>query len=76
MRQIESQNLMEYILFEMTRLEQDVQHLRQNLRYRDVDVVDCMELMLALERLVVFKRFSGNVIQLLKLRRNSVGEPS
>ena len=55
MRQIESQNLMEYILFEMTRLEQDVQHLRQNLRYRDVDVVDCMELMLALERLVVFK---------------------
>lgn len=76
MRQIESQNLMEYILFEMTRLEQDVQQLRQNLRYRDVDVVDCMELMLALERLVVFKQFSGNVIHLLKLRGNSVGEPS
>lgn len=76
MRQIESQNLMEYILFEMTRLEQDVQQLRQNLRYRDVDVVDCMELMLALERLVVFKQFSGNVIQLLKLRGNSVSKPS
>lgn len=69
MRQKEIENLMEYIIFEMTRLEQDVQKLQQTLRYKRVDVVDCMELMLALERLVSFKNFSSNVIHLLKLRQ-------
>ncbi len=69
MRQKEIENLMEYIIFEMTRLEQDVQKLQQTLRYKRVDAVDCMELMLALERLVSFKNFSSNVIHLLKLRQ-------
>ncbi len=68
MRQCEIEMLLEYIIFETTRLEQDVYQLRQTIRYRDVDVVDCLELMLALERLAVFKNFSANVIQLLKLR--------
>lgn len=74
MNQKEIELLMQYILFETTRLEQDVQQLRQNIRYRDVDVVDCMELMLALERLTVFKNFSGNVIHLLKLHGISDSE--
>lgn len=74
MNQKEIEILMQYILFETTRLEQDVQQLRQNIRYRDVDVVDCMELMLALERLAVFKNFSGNVIHLLKLHGISDSE--
>ena len=68
MRQCEVEMLLEYIIFETTRLEQDVYQLRQTIRYRDVDVVDCLELMLALERLAAFKNFSANVIQLLKLR--------
>ena len=42
--------LLSYQYNNRTYLEREVVQLRSNLRYRDVDSVDCMELMLAIER--------------------------
>ena len=67
MREREIELLLEYFLHTLTYLEQDVQQLQQNIRYRRIDAVDCLELCLALERLNAFKKFSSEVRQLLKL---------
>ena len=67
MREREIELLLEYFLHTLTYLEQDVQQLQQNIRYRRIDAVDCLELCLALERLNAFKKFSSEVQQLLKL---------
>lgn len=37
-------------------LKQDIRQLQQQLRYRDIDVVDCIEMILALERLNSFNQ--------------------
>lgn len=39
------------------KLLEDVRQLQQNLRYRNIDAVDCIELALALERLNSFDDF-------------------
>ncbi len=59
--------LMTYILNNRDRLEEDVRQLQQNLRYKKVDPVDCMELSLAIERLTSFNNFSQSVIEIMKL---------
>ena len=57
MRQKEIDLLYQYLWNRFTYLEQDVQQLQQNVRYRHIDAVDC----LALERLNAFKQFSADV---------------
>ncbi len=57
----------QYIMNERDRLEHEVIQLRQNIRYRDVDCVDCLELSLALERLSAFIDFSSKAIQIFNL---------
>ncbi len=49
------------------RMEEDIRTLRQQLRYRNVDVVDCLELQLALERFNAFQEFSRNAKAILRL---------
>ncbi len=49
------------------RMEEDIRTLRQQLRYRNVDVVDCLELQLALERFNVFQEFSRDAKAILQL---------
>lgn len=49
------------------RMEDDIRTLRQPLRYRNVDVVDCLELQLALERFNVFQEFSRDAKAILQL---------
>ncbi len=49
------------------RMEEDIRTLRQQLRYRNVDVVDCLELLLALERFNTFQEFSRNAKAILRL---------
>lgn len=61
MRQKEIDLLYQYLWNRFTYLEQDVQQLQQNVRYRHIDAVDCLELCLALERLNAFKQFSADV---------------
>lgn len=48
-------------------LRQDIRQLQQNIRYRDIDVVDCIELALALERLNTFNQVCKSVEVFLKL---------
>lgn len=48
-------------------LRQDIRQLQQNIRYRDIDVVDCVELALALERLNTFNQVCKSVEVFLKL---------
>lgn len=67
MRQKEIEFLQAYFLNYLTVLEGDVTQIRNNLRFRSVDQVDCLELALALERLQAFKEFSKNVRAILRI---------
>lgn len=48
-------------------LQQDLRQLQQNLRYRDIDAVDCIELALASQRVADFKEFCKTVDYIFKL---------
>lgn len=61
--------LLSYQYNNRTYLEREVVQLRSNLRYRDVDGVDCMELMLAIERLNMFNKVFRDVYAILKIRK-------
>lgn len=57
----------QYLLNERDRLENDVDKLRQTLRYKNIDAVDCLELTLAMERLNSFDDFMSHAIAIFKL---------
>ena len=61
--------LLSYQYNNRTYLEREVVQLRSNLHYRDVDSVDCMELMLAIERLNMFNKVFRDVYAILKIRK-------
>lgn len=63
---------MTYINNMRDELQEDVRKLQQQVRYRNVDAVDCLELSLALERLNAFNEFSNSAISILRL---AVPEP-
>ena len=63
---------MAYLNNNRDRLEKDVRDLQHRLQYRDCDAIDCVELMLAQERLYAFEEFAKNARSILKL---SVPEP-
>ena len=69
MKKTELDLLYQYFINEIAHLENDVVRLRQSLRYRNIDTLDCIEYMLALERLTVFKEFTKNVRYILKLKK-------
>lgn len=57
----------QYLINMRDSLENDVRQLQQNLRYRNIDAVDCLELSLALERLNSFIDYSNHAIAIFKL---------
>lgn len=57
----------QYLLNERDRLENDVDNLRQTLRYRNIDAVDCLELTLAMERLNCFNDFIAHAVAIFNL---------
>lgn len=57
--------LFAYIYNNRVRLEDDVRQLQANIRFRKIDSVDCVELMLATERLNTFKEVTDNIRLLL-----------
>lgn len=57
----------QYLLNERDRLEADVISLKQNLRYKTIDTVDCLEYMLALERYNSFCNYFAHAIAIFKL---------
>jgi hypothetical protein len=69
MRQSERDLLMSYFVNEESRIEAELIELRNRIRFRHIDVNDCIELMLTLQRLDDFREFSLIVIRLLHLGR-------
>ena len=71
MKNKEVELLWRYILNNLTAMEQEVQQLQQNLRYRRIDTVDCHELSLAIERLNTFRKVSNDILLLLRLDKDT-----
>lgn len=60
--------LSDYIYNRRVYLERDIQQLQDNLRYRSISSVDCLELIIAQERLAMFVEVTRDVTELLKLK--------
>ncbi len=59
--------LMTYIINNRDQLAAEAEQIRQNLRYCDVDPVDCLEYMLAKERLSYFNVVAKHLESLMKI---------
>ncbi len=66
-RQSEKDLISEYLYNNYVRLEEHCQTLQNNLRFRRIDMVDCIELACALQEFETFKEISGHIRVLLKL---------
>lgn len=67
MKKCELSLLYSYILNNRIRLKNEVRTLQTQLRYREIDVVDCIELAVAIERYNTFKETTNQIKSLLKL---------
>lgn len=67
MKQDEISLLYSYIYNNLVRLEDNVKHLQSNLRFRKIDIVDCMELACAIQELETFKEVTEHLKILLNL---------
>lgn len=56
-----------YFYNNMCRLEDNVRQLQTNVRFRRIDVADCIELMMAIQELDTFKETMKNVLLLLDI---------
>ena len=61
--------LNEYFFNRRIHLEHDIQQLQENLRFRSVSSVDCLELTIARERLAMFIEVTTDICSILKLKR-------
>lgn len=68
MRQKEIELLCSYFLNNLTLLEGEIITARNNIRYREVDSVDCLEMILSIERKETFVRTMQNVFSILNIR--------
>lgn len=59
--------LKSYLVNEDLRIAQEISDLKSKLRYRKIDVTDCIELSLLLTRYEDFKHFEMIISRLLKL---------
>lgn len=67
MKKCELSLLYSYILNNRIRLKNEVRTLQSQLRYREIDIVDCMELAIAIERYNTFKETTNQIKSLLNL---------
>ena len=67
MRQNESALIMAYIYNNKLRLEDNVRQLQANVRFRRIDIADCVELLLAQTELETFIDVTNQIRLLLKL---------
>lgn len=67
MKQSELTLLYTYIYNNRVRLKNEIRSLQANLRYRDIDVIDCIELALSIERYNTFKETTNQIKSLLNL---------
>lgn len=67
MKQSELSLLYSYIYNNRLMLKNEVRTMQANLRYREIDVIDCLELALAVERYNTFKETTNQIKALLNL---------
>lgn len=67
MRQKEIELIYAYIFNQRSFIVEDINRLKQSLQFRDFTNYDCLELALALNRLVVFDEITGQIRGLLGL---------
>ena len=71
MRQKEKDLLNMYIYNNYVRLESQLNTLQNNVRFRRIDVADCMEYICALQEFETFKEVTKHIRLLLKLNERS-----
>lgn len=69
MKMSEKDLLMQYIVTQEFRLEDELNELRKRIRFRKITIEDNLEMILAQQRLNDFVEFSRNVLALLHVGR-------
>lgn len=59
--------LLAYFYNNRCRLEEEVKQLQTNVRFRKIDITDCVELICAIQRLETFSEVTRDVLSLLKI---------
>lgn len=67
MTERETMLIQSYFYNNLTALEDTVKTLQTNIRFREISVTDCVELICAIQRLETFKEVYRNVSALLNL---------
>ena len=60
--------ILAYLYNNKLHLERELKQRQSNIRYRDIDVVDCLELALCSERCSFFNQISNDIRILLNLK--------
>lgn len=68
MTQKEMTLLCSYVYNNRIQLEHEVHQLQNNIRFRKIDVADCVEMICALQRLETFIEVTNHIMLLLKLK--------
>lgn len=63
-----------YVYNQRCRMEDDISTLQQNLRWRKISVLDCLELIIAQERYNAFCEFVADVNFILKINFQKKGD--
>ena len=69
MKQSEKDLLAAYIYNNYVRLEDQLTTIQNNIRFRKVDVADCIEYICAKQEFETFKEVTGHIRLLLKLNK-------
>lgn len=69
MTQKEMTLLCSYVYNNRIQLEYEVHQLQNNIRFRKIDVADCVEMICALQRLETFIEVTNHIMILLKLKK-------
>ena len=67
MNKVEINLVYNYIYNHRQRLDEELRQQQANLRYRKIDIVDCIETACLIERLNTFRQTTKDILQLLKL---------
>lgn len=68
MKRKEKDLLFAYLYNNYTRMQREVRQMQFNIRYRDIDEIDCNELLIATAQLNLFRQVYSDIIALLKLK--------
>lgn len=69
MTQKEMTLLCSYVYNNRIQLEHEVHQLQNNIRFRKIDVADCVEMICAIQRLETFIEVTNHIMILLKLKK-------